>query len=398
MTRTIPTAAALVAAGILLAGCAASGPSAPSASPSAGSSVGFDDGHGHVDGAAEVVEPQSRLLTVSGDGSVTMTDLLSSDEVAVGSVGSPSSVASDGRFAFVTTDAGIDVVDGGAWTWDHGDHFHYYSAEPRVIGTIEAAGAAEIATPSLASAGTTGVFLPETGEAVAIDMASLAEGEIVERFRIDTGASSGVVAPVGEATIVATGDAAEALDASGSVVATAECADPAGSITTRVGTVVGCADKALLAVASGSDVEFADVPYPSDEPRAEGFAGRKNRPTVAGLSGENGFWLLDTRAGEWSRAAVDATLTEVVAADDEGENVVALDGDGRVRVFGEDGSDRGSTDPLTADAAATLVVDTQRAYLSAPDAGVVYEIDYADGARIAREIPLDHAVGIEVGR
>jgi hypothetical protein len=47
-----------------------------------------------------------------------------------------------------------------------------------------------------------------------------------------------------------------------------------------------------------------------------------------------------------------------------------------------------------------LVVDAQRAYLTAPETGLVYEIDYRDGARIARELApaAGLAVGTEVGR
>ncbi|MGO1255696.1 MAG: hypothetical protein ACTH1G_02595, partial [Microbacterium gubbeenense] len=61
--------------------------------------------------------------------------------------------------------------------------------------------------------------------------------------------------------------------------------------------------------------------------------------------------------------------------------------------------DRGSTEPI-ADEDSTLVVDTQRAYVSVPSAGTVYEIDYADNARIARELVPEAglAVSTVVGR
>lgn len=106
---------------------------------------------------------------------------------------------------------------------------------------------------------------------------------------------------------------------------------------------------------------------------------------MTGLSGESAFWLLDTRTRTWTRTEVDASLTDVAAADDADGSVVALDSDGRVRVFGDDGSERGATEPI-ADEGSTLVVDAQRAYVSVPSSGTVYEIDYADDARIAREL------------
>jgi hypothetical protein len=342
-------------------------------------------------------EPQSRLLTVADDGSVTMLDLLTEGSEPVGTIGSPTSVASDGRYAFITTSDGVEIVDGGAWTWDHGDHFHYYRASPAVVGTVAGEGLVTVTTPPLSTATAIGLFFEGSGEAVVLDMAALGEGEIRERFRIETGSETGLVAPVGEYAIVAT-DAARILDESGKLVNELACEAPAGAIVTRVGTVLGCADGALLATAGGDGVEIESIPYPAGAERAIAFDGRKNRPTVAGLTDGASFWLLDTRQRTWTAVTVDAPLQAVVAADDAAGNVVALDGEGRVRVYGPDGAERGRTDPLTASPQATLVVDTQRAYLSAPDADLVYEIDYADGARIAREIAAPHAVAIEVGR
>lgn len=394
MTRLTPTLTVLAALGVVLAGCA-SAPAEPAAPPSGEPTEG--DGHGAVEGAAEMSEAQSRLLAIGADGSATMLDLLTEESESVGTIGAPAAVASDGRYAFVTTEDGVEIVDGGAWTWDHGDHFHYYRATPAVVGTVEGEGPVTVTTPPLATATGTGLFFAGSGEAVVLDMAALGDGSISERFRVPTDSATGVVAPVGEYAIVAT-DSAEVYDEAGELIDDVECAEPSGAIVTRVGTVVGCADGALLATAGGSGVEIERIAYPAGAERAIAFAGRKNRPTVAGLTTGASFWLLDTRERSWSEVAIDTALRAVVAADDDAENVVALDADGRVRVYGADGSDRGSTEPLTSSPAATLVVDTQRAYLSAPDAGVVYEIDYADGARIARELPLEHAAAIEVGR
>ncbi|OCG74408.1 hypothetical protein [Microbacterium sediminis] len=392
MTRTVPALSALAALGVILAGCTAAPAGAPPTP--AGSEPA---GHGAVEGAAEMSEAQSRLLAIAGDGSVTMLDLLTEETRAVGTIGAPAAIASDGRYAFVTTEDGVDIVDGGAWTWDHGDHFHYYRADPAVVGSIAGEGPVTVTTPPLSTATSTGLFFAGSGEAVVLDMESLGEGEIVERFRVDTGAAAGIVAPAGEFAIVATASAI-VYDETGARVDEFACAEPSGSIVTRVGTVIGCADGAVLVTADGDGVAAERIAYPAGAERATAFAGRKNRPTVAGLTDGPAFLLLDTRERAWTEVAVDAPLRAVVAADDAAENVVALDADGRVRVYGPDGTERGRTDPLTASADATLTVDAQRAYLAAPDAGVVYEIDYADGARVARELALPHALAIEVGR
>lgn len=391
-------AVAITAAVLLLAGCAPASTADESPAPTPTSA------HGTRDGAAENAEPQSTLLSVSADGDVGLFDLLTDETTELGAVGSPLALDSDGRFGFVSTPDGIDVVDSGVWSWDHGDHFHYYRADPGLPGAIPGSGKAAITTPPLSTSGATGLFFAGSGEAVAIDMAALDRGEVSEWFRLQVEADSGVVAPAGDYAIVAVDDGsgtARVYDDAGSLVedVSAPCADPAGAITTRVGTVIGCSGGALIATADTGSVEFETVPYPSDAPRATAFAGRKNRPTVAALSGERAFWLLDTRSRSWSRADVNHELTQVAAADDADGNVVAIDASGRVRVFGPDGSDRGSTDPIASEGS-TLTVDTDRAYVSAPDSGIVYEIDYADGARIARELTPATApdVAIEVGR
>ncbi|NHI16021.1 ABC transporter [Microbacterium excoecariae] len=398
--RTLLSATAL--ATLALAGCASGAATAPSASPASAP----DAGHGAVDGAQEMSEPQSRVLSVSAEGEVGLVDLLSGEESALGQVGAPAGVASDGRFAFVTTADGVDIVDGGAWTWDHGDHFHYYLAEPRVVGSLPGDGAAHVTTPPLSSAGTTGVFFAGSGEAVALDMTALDDGEISERFRVSTGATSGVVAPVGDGALVAVADGpgadtATLYDASGAAGETVACADPTGAVTTRVGTAVACADGALIVTGGGADAAIERVALPDGGALASDFAGRKNRPTVAALADDGGVWLLDTRAAAWTHVDVDAELGRVVAADDAAGHLVAVDAAGAVRVFDEAGKALGSTDPLVEDpAGATLTVDTERAYLTAPGAGLVYEIDYADGARIAREVatPTAPDAAIEVGR
>ena len=386
---------ASAAALALLSGCAAEpSPDAPPPvpTPSAG-------GHGAHAGAEEIGEPQNSLLTISPHGEATLIDLAAETEEPIGTIGDPEALASDGRYAFVTTPSGVEIIDGGAWTWDHGDHFHFYRGAPSVRGTIEGPGPVDIVAPQLATRGATGFFFSD-GTAVAIDMAALDEGELAEWFRIDTGETSGVVAPVGEYAVVAAGSEARVYASDGEPEGDpVTCSEPAGGIATRVGTVIGCADGALFATADSGSVEIERIPAPEGLPRAEVFDGRKGRPTVAALSGSTAFWLLDTRERAWRHVEVEAPIRSVASADDAQENVLAIGTDDRVRVFGPDGETRGVTEPI-ADDASSLVVDAQRAYLTAPESGLVYEIDYRDGARIAREFEpaAGLAVGTEVGR
>ncbi len=66
-------------------------------------------------------------------------------------------MATDGRYLFADTGDGVEVVDSGVWTWDHVDHFHYYRAEPALLGTVEGDGTATVATTNSSTTGGTGV-------------------------------------------------------------------------------------------------------------------------------------------------------------------------------------------------------------------------------------------------
>ncbi|MBL3699982.1 ABC transporter [Leucobacter luti] len=337
------------------------------------------------------------------------------------------------------------MIDSGRWTWDHVDHFHYYLAEPRIVGTLPGAGPATVATGMLATAGGTGVFFAGSGEAVLLDNAALADGRITERFRIATDTGAGLIAPLGDGAVVADGHEIVRYSAAGAMQGTATpCTAPAGAITTRVALVIGCAEGAVFATApgagaatgtdaaagtdatagtdadagtdAGTDTDpgavpattvpgFETVPYPAGggADRALSLDGRKGRPTVAGRTGGPGFWLLDTRARAWQFVPTTAVLERVVAVDDEAGHVVALDRDGRVRVFvAETGAEVGTTEPLvpTITDAVSLTVDSQRAYVNDPAGGVVHEIAYSGEARLARTLDTATTPDLiaEVGR
>ena len=49
-------------------------------------------------------------------------------------------LSGDGRFEYLHTRDGLTVVDAGSWTFDHGDHNHYYVAPPGVAGTVDIVG------------------------------------------------------------------------------------------------------------------------------------------------------------------------------------------------------------------------------------------------------------------
>lgn len=385
---------------------------AGSADPAATASS--DGGHGAVAGAEEVAEPQLGLTSIDPDGAVTHLDLLDESVTDIGEISAPSALTTDGRYLFAQTNDGVEIVDSGVWTWDHVDHFHYYRADPAVLGSVSGEGTAAVATTNLSTTGGTGISFADSGDAVLLDTQALSKGEISELFRIEREPHEGLVVPVGSFALVTEasagiGTSVRGYTAAGESTGLEEpCTDPAGTITTRVGAVIGCQDGALLAHVDGDGLQVERIPYPAGTtaPPAESFDNREGRPTVAGLAGSEGIWLLDTRARSWTLLPSPAPLVHVTAVDDEDGTLLALAQDGRVLVLdGESGAVIAETAPLVteslaAGAAPVLIADQHRAYLSAPSEHRLFEIDYADAARIARTFDTDTAPAFvaETGR
>lgn len=408
-TRAPLTLLAGLAGIALLAGCQSGAEPSPSASDASESTVG--DGHGAIAGARELAEPALHLTSIDPDGAVHHLDLLDEESESLGSIAPADTVDSEGRFLFAGRSGEVSIVDSGVWTWNHIDHFHYYEAPSQILGEVAGAGTPTTVASDLGA----GVHF-DGGEAVLLDLEALKGGDIVERFRLETAPGAGMVVPLPSGALLAEPGSAELrhLDSDGEELETVACVDPAGSIATNVGVVVGCADGAVLAVTSGEETTFERIPYPAGEgaeapTRALSFSAREGRPTVAGPTGTSGFWLLDTRERTWIHHDTAEAPLRVAAVDDENENVVALYPDGTVAVIsGATGEQVARTAPLVAASLAdparaagvSLDVDQRRTYLNGPLEGVMYELDVADGARTARTFSTEHAPAllVETGR
>ncbi len=373
---------------LALTGCAATGSAPP---PTA-------DAHGAIEGAVELAEPALGLTSIDGEGRVSHLDLLDETTVEIGQVRAPLAVHTDGRYLFAIDETGVSVVDSGVWTWDHVDHFHYYRAEPQHLGDVEGGGAATVATSNSSTTGGTGLFFRETGDAVLLDTEALSKGRVEESFRLARQPGPGMVVPVGSFAAVVSADEVTLHRSGGATIGdSAVCLDAAGTITTRVGAVIGCRDGALLVHVEDERPVVERIPYPEGVPaaRATAFANREGRPRVAALAGDLGVWMLDTRARSWTLLPAPEPIVQVTAVDDADANVLALTPDGRVLVLdGETGAARAASVPLVGESLAagapvTLVADQQRAYLNGPVEGRLWEIDFADDARIAREFATE---------
>ncbi|MFJ4220109.1 ABC transporter [Curtobacterium luteum] len=386
--RSTPAVGAALGLTLLLAGCS-SDPGTP------GPTATKDRPHGYVEGAREANEPQLRLLAVSPDGRTTLHDLLTDERTTLGTVDAPAHSSTDGRFLVTSDDDRTTITDGGAWTVDHGDHTHYYAARPRVVGRIEGGGATEVHS----SETTTTLTWPGRGTAVAIDRAALGEGRVETLLRVD----ATVLLPFGDGFVAGRDDSVVELDRDGRVVGDpVPCSAPTGGIVTRAGAAVGCAGGAVVVHEDGAGA----VPLPGGTVGAPtSFAARADRPTVAGIAGDGGAWLLDVRERSWRHLDTERPLRAVTAVDDAEGHVVAVDDAGRVVVTVTAARTPAARTTSTArlvpaDDPVPLQVDAQRAYVADPDTGAVHEIDFADDARVARTIDLGRPIAAfaEVGR
>lgn len=401
-TATAITAVALST--LLLTSCAA-----PPTGPAVSSPDTATTTHGYVEGAEELSEPELSLALVDRPGTLTLFDLLNGNSsVLPGESGQVDEMAGDGRFVYSSRVAGdrttVDVVDSGRWTVEHGDHFHYYRAAERAVGTVTGTGMPAIHTGDRKTA----IAFPAVGEVVVLAQDDLAGGTLGDPLTLSRSPHPGLLAvPFAGHLLVTAPDPAgivatvEILDERGQTLEAAgmPCPQASDAVITRVGAVVTCADGAVLVTAADGAPVAEKIGYPAGiAPPALRVDGRAGRPVVAGAAdaragtGRAGFWQLDTRRREWAFRPTDAPLVAVSAVGDDAGRTVAVDDAGRIRVFGSDGADLGTGGPLlagsTADQVARsrirLMVDANRAYVSGPVEGLVLEVDYRDGGRIAR--------------
>lgn len=347
-----------------------------------------------------------RLATISGSGRLELLDLLDEHSADVGELGATVAASTDGRYVFASSaTGGVTIADSGSWTVDHEDHVHYYRAEPRVLGTVPGSGQGVVRSHSTLTL----VSFPQTGTVTVLDSAALGAGALSELLTLELGSGTGPVVPLGSVILAgvdtASGgpDAVRAFDSTGAAIAEEACAELDGAITTTVGVVYGCADGALLVTEGADGVRFERIPYPEvvpDAERARVFASRAGRPTVAAPAGSTGAWLLDTRERSWTRIGTALPLVHIAAVDDAENHAVAVTAAGTVLVLdAASGTVLAETPPLVASslsrpglaASIGLTVDAQRAYVNGAAENVVYEIDFADAARIARTFTFDAA-------
>ncbi|MFE7030688.1 hypothetical protein ACFU9Y_10275 [Streptomyces sp. NPDC057621] len=388
--------AALVLTALLATSCARekdndARPAASSSSPTA---------HGYVEGAQEAAEQQSRLiLNDPADGDSRVLDLITGKVHKTARVEGANRLGTDGRFGHLHTSDGTHVLDSGAWTVDHGDHVHYYSAAIRDVGAFPGSRRAQVRSDVVVTAVTDGA-----GKSILYDRSKLEKGRIAAS-RTLPGTYTGAVVPFGEHLLAFTdeGDTSRlvVLDRKGRRVASpdADCASPLGDAVTRRGVVLGCADGALLVRAEDGAFTAEKIPYSGDVPAKERAASFRQRPgsdTLTAPAGDDAVWVLDVTEKTWTRVDTGPVVAATTAG--EGSPLLVLETDGSLHGYDiATGKHIARTEPLLTekeratpdDGAPVIEVDRSRAYVNDAQGKKVYEIDYNDNLRVARSFDLD---------
>jgi hypothetical protein len=204
-------------------------------------------------------------------------------------------------------------------------------------------------------------------------------------------------------------DAVEVRGRAGEQVAAiaTPCPDVRGSAVTGRGAVFGCADGALLVTEKGGTFTGQKIPYPrpvTTDERAREFRHRTGSSTLAAKAGDGGVWSLDLTERTWTYVPTGPVVAWNTVG--EGAPLLTLSADGVLHAYDPATARETARAPLLgappgADApAATIEVDTARAYVNDPTGGTIHEIDYSDGLRVARTLTVPGKAShiVETGR
>ncbi|UFS99613.1 metal ABC transporter permease [Nocardia huaxiensis] len=326
----------------------------------------------------------------------TAIDLLTEKVSDAGRIPGISGIAADDRFAYPATTDTAHIVDGGAWTVDHGDHMHYYMTDVRELGALGHGGILSVHSDSetVTVITRTGTYLLDRK---ALDSGSIIEQRTLAGLAVPYASHLITVNPSGQAEV-------RARDGATLQPLPEPCPNPRGSATTRRGIVFGCADGALVVTADEGVFTAEKIAYPGAVPEAErptAFTHRPGSTTVVARAGDRGVWLLDLRSGSWRLLDIGPVIAANTAG--EGSALLALTADGVLHGYDvTTGAETARTPLLSAPVPGTAVIeiDANRAYINDPQAKAVHEIDYRDNLRRARTFSLDIAPAylVETGR
>ncbi|SEE63284.1 zinc metallochaperone AztD [Ruania alba] len=252
--------------------------------------------------------------------------------------------AGDGRHVLVSTTGGFQVLDAGTWAEPHGDHGHFYTAEPMLTDVIFAA---EKPGHVVVHEGRTALFDDGTGNIVVQDSDTIGEGVADDARELALPAAHhGVAVELMDGSLLVTDGTEDersgvrVLDADGEeIAATDDCPGVHGEATAAdEAVVIGCEDGVVIY----ADGELTKVDSPDDYGRIGNQAGTEESPIVLGdykvdpdaeLERPTRISLIDTRNGELQLVDLPSSYTfRSIARGDDGEALV-LGTDGSLHVI-----------------------------------------------------------------
>jgi outer membrane protein assembly factor BamB len=395
--HTTRTAAGLGAALslLLLSACAAEGGASGSASESA--SAGTDE---HEAPDATEVQARTPRVAVTYDGGVLVLDAMSLEPVGDIELEGFNRLnpAGDERHLLVSTAGQFQALDLGTWADAHGDHSHYWTAEPSLTDVVH-----EAAEPGhvVVHEGRTALFDDGTGLVRVIDSEHVAEADAAAREYTTPSAHHGVAIELSDDTLVVSEGDEDArtgirvLDGDDKEIAASdECPGVHGeAVAADEAVLIGCEDGALLY----ADGKITKVESPDSYGRIGNQAGTEASPIVLGdyktdkdaeLERPTRISLIDTRDGKLELVDLPSSYTfRSLARGDDGEALV-LGTDGQVHVIDPEKAKITKSIPVIDEWEEPIEWQEPRPAILALD-GSVYVTDPATGSI--------HAVDIETG-
>lgn len=336
--------ASLTLAPLVLAGCGTGAATTAGAAASTASTT---------PSAAPATEQAASTprIAVTHDGGVTVLDATTLEEV--GDVELPGYLrlnpTGDGRHLAVSSTGGFRLLDTGTWGEPHGDHDHFWTADPALTDVTYAA-----TEPGhvVVHEGRTTFFDDGTGKFTTVDSADVADPADPAAGRLDLqtpAAHHGVAVQLTDGSIVVSEGTPDArtgirvLDASGAEVSrNDQCPGVHGeAVAADEALVIGCKDGVLVHT-GGQDGTTTKVQAPTEYGRIGNQAGDEDSPFVLGDYKSDGAAAAAETLERPTRVSVidtrDASLRLVDLPASYTFRSLARGEDGEGLVLGTDGS------------------------------------------------------------
>ncbi len=318
----------------------------------------FPGGDHHMEGE-HGPELAGRLLIGDGEtGALSVIDLetghVHQNEFDLGSRAGRIYPTGSGRFAVaVSSDANaVNIVDGGLYLEEHGDHFDLVERDVSLLG-IDLAGDRPVHMYVGGEWAT--VYYDGSGDFVLINEHELEEkGASYSPVRMNAGAQHGAVIPLeGDLFAVSLQHpdydrnpeeyrlpiGAEIWDVDGNVLHSAEgCPDLHGDAGNGHVAVFGCTGGALVLEAHDGDYEHAFIPAPAGSPddfRLTSVWGYHGLDHFFALGSAVGLYVVEPEEGEMDQLipATDGLRPIQVALSHDGELLLVVMSDGELRMY-----------------------------------------------------------------